>query len=150
MTADPRRTVDVPTASASRIFALRRLPLAVFAVLAVSGVNAVTVGGQQSDSRTVYRPGNGVTFPRVLREVRPQYTEDAKRAKIEGNVLLECIVLTNGTVSDPKIVTSLDSTLGLDQEAIKAVRRWRFAPAMKDGKPVNVLVNIEMPFTLKK
>src|SRR5207247_8999202 len=68
----------------------------------------------------VYRPGNGVTLPRVLREVKPQYTSDAMRAKVQGMVLLECVVKPDGSVGDVHVVRSLDSTFGLDQEGCTA------------------------------
>jgi len=96
-----------------------------------------------------YRPGNGVTLPRVLREVKPQYTSDAMRAKVQGTVLLECVVRPDGTVGDVEVIRSLDSTFGLDQEAIRAARQWRFAPGTRLGEPVPVLVTIEMTFTLR-
>src|ERR1019366_2923315 len=73
----------------------------------------------------VYRPGNGVTLPRVLREVKPQYTSDAMRAKVQGTVLLECVVQKDGSVGDVQVVRSLDSTFGLDQQAIIAAKAWR-------------------------
>jgi protein TonB len=97
----------------------------------------------------VYRPGNGVTTPRVLREVRPNYTSDAMRAKVQGVVVLECIVRPDGTVGDVHVTRSLDSTFGLDQEAIKAAKAWRFAPGMRMGEPVPVLISIELTFTLR-
>ena len=96
-----------------------------------------------------YRPGNGVTLPRVLREVKPQYTADAMRAKVQGQVWLECVVLPDGRIGDIKITKSLDPTFGLDQEAIKAARQWQFAPGMRGGEPVPVLVTIELTFTLR-
>jgi periplasmic protein TonB len=96
-----------------------------------------------------YRPGNGVEMPRLLREVKPNYTSDAMRAKIQGNVLLECVIDTRGDVTDIKILRSLDPTFGLDQEAIKAARQWRFAPGTRLGQPVPVLVSIELSFTLR-
>ena len=96
-----------------------------------------------------YRPGNGVTVPRVLREVRPNYTSDAMRAKVQGVVVLDCVVRPDGTVSDIQITRSLDSTFGLDQEAIKAARQWRFAPGSRLGEPVPVLISIELTFTLR-
>ncbi len=96
-----------------------------------------------------YRPGNGVETPRLLREVKPQYTAQAMRAKIQGEVLLECIVQPTGEVGNIRIVRSLDSTFGLDQEAIKAARQWRFAPGTKQGQPVPVLVTIAIAFTLR-
>jgi TonB family protein len=96
-----------------------------------------------------YRPGNGVTLPRVLREVRPNYTSDAMRAKVQGIVMLECIVKPDGSVGDVQVIRSLDSTFGLDQEAIKAAKQWRFAPGTRLGEPVPVLISIELTFTLR-
>jgi TonB family protein len=96
-----------------------------------------------------YRPGNGVTLPRVLREVRPNYTSDAMRAKVQGIVVLECVVRPDGTVGDVQVTRSLDSTFGLDQEAIKAAKQWRFAPGSRLGEAVPVLISIELTFTLR-
>jgi protein TonB len=85
----------------------------------------------------------------VLREVRPQYTSDAMRAKVQGTVLLECVVRPDGSVGDIQILRSLDGVFGLDQEAIKAAKQWRFAPGTRLGEPVPVLVTIELTFTLR-
>ena len=111
-----------------------------------SGLGAGTGGGTGGGA---YRPGNGVTLPRVLREVRPQYTSDAMRAKVQGTVLLECVVNKDGSVGDVQVVRSLDSAFGLDQEAIKAAKQWRFAPGSRLGEPVSVLITIELTFTLR-
>jgi protein TonB len=96
-----------------------------------------------------YRPGNGVETPKLIREVKPQYTAQAMRAKIQGEVLLECIVQPDGSVGNIRVVRSLDSSFGLDQEAIKAARQWRFAPGTRQGQPVPVLVTIAIAFTLR-
>lgn len=96
-----------------------------------------------------YRPGNGVENPRLVREVKPAYTADAMRAKIQGAVWLECIVLTEGTVGECRVIRSLDSTFGLDQEAVKAAKQWRFMPGTRFGEPVPVLITIELTFTLR-
>jgi len=97
-----------------------------------------------------YRPGNGVETPRLIKEVKPQYTAQAMRAKIQGEVLLECIVQPDGTIHpNIRVVRSLDSSFGLDQEAIKAARQWRFMPGTKQGQPVPVLVTIAIAFTLR-
>ncbi|MCC7125506.1 MAG: energy transducer TonB [Acidobacteria bacterium] len=96
-----------------------------------------------------YRPGAGITVPRVLQEARPNYTADAMRAKIQGSVYLECIVMPDGTVGDVRVTKSLDPIFGLDQEAIKAAKRWRFTPGMRQGEPVPVLITIELTFTLR-
>lgn len=96
-----------------------------------------------------YRPGNGVELPRVRREVKPQYTADAMRAKVQGVVLVECVVNPDGTVGNVEILKSLDPTFGLDQEAIKAAKQWLFIPGTRFGVPVPVMVTIELTFTLR-
>ena len=96
-----------------------------------------------------YRVGNGVQPPRLLREVRPQYTPEAMRAKIQGEVVLECVVLSDGTVGKIDIIKSLDPTFGLDQEAVKAARQWKFVPGLRRGQPVAVLVQLVLGFTLR-
>jgi len=90
-----------------------------------------------------------VTLPVVLREKKPQYTSDAMRAKVQGTVLLECVVKPDGSVGDVKVVRSLDSTFGLDLEALKAAQQWRFKPGTRMGEPVRVAITIEMSFTLR-
>jgi TonB family protein len=96
-----------------------------------------------------YRPGNGVISPEVIHEEKPQYTSEAMRAKVQGIVEVEAIVMPDGTVSQVQIVRSLDDRFGLDQKAVEAVKRWRFRPGTRMGKPVPVLVNIELTFTLR-
>ena len=94
-----------------------------------------------------YRPGSGIEPPRLLREVKADYTEDARRANLEGDVLLEIVVRRDGTVSDPKVVKSLGR--GLDQRAVQAVRQWRFDPARRFGTPVDVIVEVSVEFRLR-
>ncbi len=96
-----------------------------------------------------YRLGSGVLTPVLLREVKPQYTSDAMRAKIQGTVLVECVVNKDGTVGEVQVVRSLDSVFGLDQEAIKAARQWRFRPGTRLGEPVPVLITIQLDFSLR-
>lgn len=99
----------------------------------------------------VYNIGNGVTSPVLVREVKPNYTGDAMRAKLQGVVEMEAVVLPDGSV-DPrsiKITRSLDSSFGLDQQAIIAVKQWRFRPGIHKGQPVPVRVNVELTFTLR-
>jgi TonB family protein len=119
-----------------------------------SGIGSGTGSGlgQGSGGGTgggVYQPGNGVTLPRILREVKPAYTSDAMRAKVQGTVLLQCVVRPDGSVSDVQVLRSLDSVFGLDQEAIKAARQWRFAPGTRMGQAVPVQITIELTFTLR-
>src|ERR1700730_15163328 len=97
----------------------------------------------------VYHPGSGVTTPIPLHSVKPQYTSEAMRARIQGTVWVECVVRPDGTVGDVSVKRSLDPTFGLDEEAKKAARRWRFAPGTRLGEPVAVLVTIELTFTLR-
>jgi TonB family protein len=111
-----------------------------------SGIGPGTGGGTGGGE---YRVGNGVTSPTVLREVKPGYTADAMRAKVQGTVVLECVVLPDGSVGRVEVIRSLDSSFGLDQEAIKAAKQWRFRPGMRQGEPVAVLVRIELDFTLR-
>jgi TonB family protein len=101
------------------------------------------------DAPQVYRPGGGIKAPRLISEVKPQYTREAMDARIQGTVWLLAVVLDTGEVGDVEVTRSLDSVYGLDDEAVKALRQWRFEPGTKDGKPVAVKVEIEMTFKLK-
>lgn len=96
-----------------------------------------------------YDIGNGVSSPRLLKEVKPLYTAEAMRAKVQGVVQLRCVVLPDGSVGRVEVLKSLDSVFGLDQEAIRAARQWRFAPGMRQGEPVAVRVVLELSFTLR-
>ena len=96
-----------------------------------------------------YRLGSGVVTPIPIKEVKPQYTAEAMRAKVQGTVIVECVVLPDGSVGETQVVKSLDATFGLDQEAVKAARQWRFRPGTRFGEPVPVLVTIELTFTLR-
>lgn len=95
----------------------------------------------------VYGPGSGVEPPRLLSEVKPDYTEDARRRGIEGDVVMEIVVRRDGSVGDVKVLQGLGA--GLDQQATAAVRRWRFAPATRRGTPVDVMVEVAVEFKLR-
>jgi protein TonB len=96
------------------------------------------------------RPGNGISSPRLIKEVKPNYTADAMRAKIQGVVTLEAVVLADGSVGPVRVTRSLDPNFGLDQEAERTVKLWRFEPGTNRlGERVPVLVEIEMTFTLR-
>jgi periplasmic protein TonB len=118
--------------------------LRVAAVVSIVIASLVSLGAQQ-----VYKAGNGVSLPSVVNKVNPQYTEEAKAARIEGIVDLNATVRVDGTVSDVKVTRSLDSTLGLDQQAVKALQQWTFKPGQKDGKDVAVNLDFRINFTLK-
>jgi len=94
-----------------------------------------------------YRPGSGVLPPRILREVKAGYTEDARRANVEGAVVLEIVVRRDGSVSDVKLLNGLPH--GLNERAIAAVRQWRFSPATRLGQAVDVVVEVEVEFKLR-
>ena len=87
--------------------------------------------------------------PRLIREVKPNYTAEAMRAKIQGVVWIEAVVMDNGSVGPVHVTRSLDPTFGLDQEAERTVKKWVFEPGTRFGQPVPVLIEIEMSFTLR-
>ena len=95
------------------------------------------------------RPGNGVTSPRLLDAAQPHYTEGAMKAKIQGSVWVECVVDVDGSIRDPHVVVSLDRWFGLDAEAIKAIRLWKFAPGTREGRAVPVSTVMELTFVLR-
>ena len=95
------------------------------------------------------REGSGAQPPTLLRGVDPKYTTEAMRARIQGVVTLEALVGPDGTVRDVRVVKSLDRVTGLDDEALKTARQWRFGPATFQGQPVAFLVIIEMTFSLR-
>ena len=94
-----------------------------------------------------FRPGSGIEPPRLLREVKAEYTDDARRRGITGDVVLEIVVRRDGSVGDVRVLQGLGA--GLDQRAITAVRQWRFAPARRRGEPVDVIVEVAVEFTLR-
>ena len=119
--------------------------LVILALLLAAGRPA----GAQSLPAGVYRAGDdGVTFPRAVRQVAPVYPIEAMRAGIHGVVRLEAIVGADGSVEDVRVVQSLDRVHGLDAEAVRTARAWRFEPGLKDGAPVPVALKIEMTFAI--
>jgi len=104
---------------------------------------------RQSNTSVYNTTDPGVKTPVLVREVKPQYTDDAKKLQVQGSVELEEVITSDGTVRDDvRVVKSLDPDL--DAQAVTAAKQWQFKPGTKDGKPVNVVVRIEMTFTLKK
>lgn len=94
-----------------------------------------------------YRAGSGIEPPTLVREVKPDYTEDARRRGVEGDVVMEIVVRRDGSVGDVRVLQGLGH--GLDERAAAAVRRWRFNPATRRGVPVDVLVEVAMEFKLR-
>jgi TonB family protein len=93
-----------------------------------------------------YKIGGGVSPPSILYKVEPEYSEEARKAKFQGTVLLYVVVDEKGNPRDIKIIRPLG--LGLDQKAVEAVEKWKFSPGKKDGKPVAVQAQIEVNFRL--
>jgi TonB family protein len=93
------------------------------------------------------RIGRAPASPRRLREVKPDYTEEGRRRHLEGDVVLEIVVKSDGGVGSVKLLQGLGA--GLDQRAIDAVRQWRFSPAQRYGVPVDVIVEVAMEFKLR-
>jgi periplasmic protein TonB len=94
----------------------------------------------------VYRVGGGVSAPAVLFKVDPEYSEEARKAKYSGTVLISLIVDPSGRAQNIKVVRSLG--LGLDEKAMEAVAKWKFKPGMKNGQAVAVQATIEVNFRL--
>jgi protein TonB len=94
-----------------------------------------------------YRPGSGIAPPQILKEVKADYTEDARRRGIEGEVVVEIVVRRDGSVGDVKLLNGLPA--GLNDRAIAAVRQWRWAPARRLGQAVDVIVEVSVEFKLR-
>jgi TonB family protein len=94
----------------------------------------------------VYRVGGGVTAPTLLSKIEPEYSEEARKAKYQGTVTLYIQVDPSGKAVNMRVLHSLG--LGLDEKAMEAVKKWRFRPGTKDGKPVTVEAQIEVNFRL--
>jgi TonB family protein len=109
--------------------------------------NGVGPGSGGGTGGGPYRPGSGIEPPRLLKEVRADYTDDGRRRTIEGEVVLEIIVRNDGSVGDVKILKRLGA--GLDERAVQAVKQWRFAPARRLGSPVDVVVEVAVEFKLR-
>ncbi|MEZ5316556.1 MAG: energy transducer TonB [Vicinamibacterales bacterium] len=118
-------------------------------VMALAQVSApraaqATVGAQ--DPGHVFKPGDGVTNPKLVRKVDPRYTGAALRAGIEGAVWLDVVVMPDGRVGKVEIEKSLDRIMGLDAEAVAAAKQWEFEPATFEGRPVPVEVTLILEF----
>ncbi len=90
---------------------------------------------------------NGITAPKAISMPQPEYTDQARRKKINGTVLFSLVVAADGTVRDPAVTRSLDR--GLDKQALETVKKWKFQPATKDGQPVAVRIDVEVSFRIR-
>ncbi len=96
-----------------------------------------------------YHPGSGIVNPVLIHEQKPEYTADAMRAKLQGTVELEAVIMADGKVGEVRVLKSLDRAFGLDEKAIEAAKKWTFKPGTRQGVPVAVIVVIQMDFTLR-
>lgn len=132
---------------------MRSARLAARPTLAVSVLTLVVlccVGPIYWSSRSrVYDLGAGITAPVPIVTPHPTYTASAMRAKIQGAVRVQCVVRPEGVCADVNVVRSLDSKYGLDDEALRASREWRFRPARRAGTPVATRIVMEFKFALR-
>jgi periplasmic protein TonB len=96
----------------------------------------------------LYRPGGAVSAPRVIKDVKPRYPNEALRRLLQGTVIVELVVTSEGLPSQIRVIRSLDPG-GLDDEAVAAVTQWRFEPGRLSGKPVDVMVTIMLDFWIR-
>lgn len=94
----------------------------------------------------VFRIGGGVSSPVPIFKPEPEYSEEARKAKFQGSVMLSIVIRADGSTSNIRVVRPLG--LGLDEKAIEAVTKWRFRPSTKDGRAVAVSANVEVNFRL--
>jgi TonB family protein len=116
-------------------------------MLTLAALSTVLANPALAQTGEVYKPGNGVTSPVLIREVKPIYPQAAMDRKVQGTVEVNAVILADGTVGDVTIKKSLD--VDLDAEAIRAAKQWKFKPGTKDDKPVPVEVSIELSFALR-
>jgi TonB family protein len=102
----------------------------------------------QESFAEVSSPRLATVFPRLKRQVLPNYTDDALRAKVQGSVIVAAVILPDGTVGAAHVVQSLDRKHGLDDEALATAWMWLFEPAKLYGQPVAVIATLDLSFRL--
>ena len=112
---------------------------------AADATSQCAVTGQRRTS-VPSRVGGGVSAPRARYTPDPDYAEEARRARYQGQTVLWLVVDRDGNVQEVSIARPVG--LGLDEKAVAAVNKWKFDPAMKDKEPVNVQINVEVNFRL--
>jgi TonB family protein len=143
---------ELEKANARMLLGIRRVLTAEQWEKLRAGTANITTGGYgaprivplSSASEAAYSVGGGVSAPVLISKVEPQYTEEARQAKLNGTVFLYVEVGPDGMAHNIKVQRPLG--MGLDEKAIEAVQQWRFRPGMKDGKPVTVAATIEVNF----
>jgi TonB family protein len=116
--------------------------------LVAQGLSASTVNDRlrEIDANAPLQLGADVVRPRVLDHPTPLYTPEAREARVQGAVILQLVVAVSGEVLDAKVMKGLP--MGLSQEAIEAVRQWRFEPATLQGSPVPSCYAVDVNFRL--
>jgi TonB family protein len=94
----------------------------------------------------VFRVGGGVSPPRVIYQVDPEFSEEARKAKYQGTCELMLIVDASGRPTNIRVQSALG--MGLDEKAIEAVKKWRFEPGQREGHPVATIIAVEVDFHL--
>jgi TonB family protein len=112
-----------------------------------NGPGAGPGDGGGAGGGTTYRVGAGVSDPRLILQVPPEYSDDGRKARIEGTVELLVIIRADGTVQVESVRQGLG--YGLDKNAIDAVKQWKFVPSRKDGKPVAVYMSVFVNFSIR-
>jgi TonB family protein len=123
--------------------------------LTASGLNGESAMGARTSKVAlsrgpdpgVHRIGRGITGPQLIRKVDPEYSEEGRKAKFEGTVILNVEIDPDGVPQNIEVRRSVG--LGLDEKAVEAVRQWRFKPGLKGGLPVPAQVTIEVNFRLR-
>ena len=104
------------------------------------------MGSGEAAVSSVFRVGGGVKAPALLYKAEPEYSEEARAAQLDGMVLLKVVVDVDGRAKDIQVLNGLG--LGLDEQAVMAIQRWKFKPGERDGVPVAVQAQIEVNFRL--
>ncbi|HXH28366.1 MAG TPA: energy transducer TonB, partial [Candidatus Polarisedimenticolia bacterium] len=108
------------------------------------------LGGVDTD-QPLYAGIGGVTNPELITstKVQPRYPEIARKAKVQGQVILQAVIRKDGTVGDVTVLKSPGSKFGFDEAAIAAVKQWRYKPGLQNGKPVDVYFTVVVDFVLQ-
>jgi TonB family protein len=93
-----------------------------------------------------YRMGSGVTAPVIVKQVRPGFTEEALARKIQGEVIVEVLILKDGTVRPVRVIRGLSADL--NEKALEAASQWKFIPAKFKGQPVDLIAEIAIDFNI--
>ncbi len=127
---------------------LRRAAIAglLIAQLTLGQAPAGSSAVQESTAGTVHEPRKSATAPHVIFKPDPEYTEEARHARVNASVTIKLIVRPEGTVSDVRVLRA--AGFGLDEKAVECVETWKFAPGMKDGQAVPVQAMVEVNFRI--